>query len=57
MGQVINCIGDFKQNITYLIGIERSEGRIENLSAEEISKRLNIPLEDVVSAMKELGLL
>ena len=52
-----NCLGDLKQNITYLIGMERSEGRMDNLSAEEISKRLNTPLEEVVSAMKELGLL
>lgn len=57
MGQAINCMGDLKQNITYLIGFERSEGRVDNLSAEEISKRLNIPLEDVVSAMKELELI
>ena len=57
MEEFHNCLGDLKQNITYLIGMERSEGRMDNLSAEEISKRLNSPLEEVVSAMKELGLL
>lgn len=57
MDQNFNCLGDLKQNITYLIGMERSEGRMDDLSAEEISKRLNIPLDEVVSAMKELGLL
>ena len=48
---------DLKERITYLIGFERSEGRVDNFSAEEISKRFNIPYEDVVLAMKELGLL
>lgn len=57
MEEFQNCLGDLKQNITYLIGMERSEGRMDNLSAEEISKRLKCPLEEVVSAMKELGLL
>lgn len=57
MEEFHNCLGDLKQNITYLIGMERSEGRMDDLSAEEISKRLNTPLEEVVSAMKELGLL
>ena len=57
MDQNFNCLGDLKQNITYLIGMERSEGRMDDLSAEEISKRLNIPLDKIVSAMKELGLL
>ena len=57
MEEFQNCLGDLKQNITYLIGMERSEGRMDNLSAEEISKRQNASFDEVVSAMKELGLL
>lgn len=48
---------DLKERITYFIGFERSEGRVDNLSAEEISARLNVPIEDVESAMKELELI
>lgn len=45
-----------KHSITYLIGKERAEGNLEPLTAEYISRMLNIPLEDVEKSMKEMGI-
>lgn len=50
-------VQDLKERITYLIGYERSEGLIDNLSSEELSKRLNVPQEEIEQAQKELELI
>lgn len=49
-----NCIGDLKQQITYLIGMERHSGSMDNCSPLYISRMLNVPLEEVEKAMKEM---
>ena len=43
-----------KQSITYLIGKERADEKMESLTAEYISRMLNVPLEDVEKCMKEV---
>lgn len=43
-----------KQDITYLIGMERAEGNLESLTPEYISRVLNVPLEEVEKCMKEM---
>lgn len=52
-----NCLGDLKKNIEYLIGMERQSGSMEVITPIYVARMLNVPLEDVESAMKELGLL
>lgn len=44
-----------KKDITYLIGKERAEGNVEPLTAEYISRVLNVPLEEVEKVLKEMG--
>ena len=51
------CLGDLKSQITYLIGMERQSGSMDVITPIYISRMLNVPLEEVESAMKELGLL
>ena len=43
-----------KEQITYLIGMERMSGSMEVCSPLYISRMLNVPLEEVEKAMKEL---
>lgn len=43
-----------KEQITYLIGMERQSGSMDYLSPLYISRMLNVPLEDVELCMKEL---
>lgn len=43
-----------KKDVTYLIGKERAEGNLEPLTAEYISRVLNVPLEEVEKCMKEM---
>lgn len=44
-----------KQSITYLIGKERADGNVEPISSDYISRMLNVPLEEVENAMREMG--
>ena len=44
-----------KQGITYLIGKERADGNVEPISSDYISRMLNVPLEEVENAMREMG--
>jgi len=43
------------EQITYLIGMERQSGSMDNPSALYISRMLNVPLEEVEKAMREMG--
>lgn len=45
---------NLKEQITYLIGMERQSGSMDNPSALYISRMLNVPLEDVEKCMKEM---
>lgn len=49
-------IDSLKQNITYLIGKERAEGKIEPLTLEYDSRMLDVPLDDVEKCMDSLWL-
>lgn len=51
-----NSLGDLKKNIEYLIGMERQSGSMEVCSPLYISRMLNVPLEEVEEAMKEMDL-
>ena len=44
-----------KEQITYLIGMERQSGSMDNPSPLYISRMLNVPLEEVEKAMREMG--
>jgi len=46
---------NLKQQITYLIGMERQSGSMEVCSPLYVSRMLNVPLEDVERCMKEMG--
>lgn len=52
-----NCLGDLKKNIEYLIGMERQSGSMEVITPIYVARMLNVPLEEVEAAMKELGLI
>ena len=45
-----------KEQITYLIGMERHSGNIDVISPLYVSRMLNVPLEDVEKGMKEMDL-
>jgi len=45
-----------KQDITYLIGMERHSGSMDAISPLYVSRMLNVPLEDVERCMNEMGL-
>lgn len=49
-----NSLSDLKKNIEYIIGMERQSGSMDVISPLYVSRMLNIPLEDVEKAMKEL---
>lgn len=51
-----NSLGDLKKNIEYLIGMERQSGSMEVCSPLYVSRMLNVPLEEVEEAMKEMGI-
>ena len=51
-----NCIGDLKQQITYLIGMERHSGSMDIITPLYVSRMLNVPLKEVEKAMKEMGI-
>lgn len=46
---------DLKEQITYLIGMERQSGSMDAISPLYVSRMLNVPLEDVEKAMREMG--
>lgn len=50
-----NSLGDLKKNIEYLIGMERQSGSMDAISPLYVSRMLNVPLDQVESAMKEIG--
>lgn len=47
---------ELKKQITYIIGKERSEGFVGNISSEYISRALNVPRGDVEICMKEMSI-
>ena len=51
-----NSLGDLKNNIEYIIGIERQSGNIDTPTPQEIARILNVAVEDVRQCMKEMGL-
>lgn len=50
-----NSLGDLKKNIEYLIGMERQSGSMDVITPIYVSRMLHVPLEEVESAMKEMG--
>ena len=50
-----NPTENFKEQITYLIGMERQSGSMEVCSPLYVSRMLNVPLEEVEKAMREMG--
>ena len=52
----LNSFGDLKKNIEYLIGRERQFGAMDVISPLYIARTLNVPLDKVESAMKEIGI-
>lgn len=51
-----SCLGDLKEQITYLIGMERHSGSMEVITPLYVSRMLNVPLEEVEKCMKEMGI-
>lgn len=51
-----NSFGDLKKNIEYLIGMERQSGSMDVISPLYVSRMLNVSLDQVESAMKEIGI-
>jgi hypothetical protein len=49
-----NSLGDLKKNIEYLIGSERNDGFIGEVSPEFIAAKLNVSVEVVRQALNEL---
>ncbi len=51
-----NSLGGLKKNIENLIGMERHSGSMEVITPLYVSRMLNLPLEEIEEAMKEMGL-
>lgn len=49
-----NSIGGLRENIEYLIGMERQSGSMEVMSAVYISRMLNVPIEEVEECLREM---
>ena len=49
-----NSLGDLKKNIEYIIGMERLSGNINSPTAQDIARILNVPVEAVEAAMREM---
>lgn len=49
-----NSLGDLKKNIEYIIGMERLSGNINTPTAQDIARILNVPVEEVEAAMREM---
>ena len=50
-----NSLEDLKKNIEYLIGMERQSGSMDVITPLYVSRMLNVPLEEVVKVMKDMG--
>lgn len=55
MGKQRRRMEMLKKDITYLIGKERAEGNLEPITPLYVSRVLNVPLEEVEEAMKEIN--
>ena len=51
---VSNSLGDLKKNIEYIIGMERLSGNINTPTPQDIARILNVPVEEVKAAMREM---
>lgn len=51
-----NSLGDLKKNIEYLIGMERQSGRMDEITPLNVSRMLNVPLEEVEKVMKDMDI-
>lgn len=51
-----NSLGDLRKNIEYLIGMERQSGSMEVITPLYVSRMLNVPVEEVEEARKEMGI-
>ena len=51
-----NSLGDLKENIEYIIGMERQSGNINTPTPQDIARILNVSVEDVRQCMKEMSL-
>ena len=51
-----NSLGDLKKNIEYIIGMECQSGNIDTPKPYDISRLLNVPVEDVEKCMQDMGL-
>lgn len=51
-----NSLGNLKKNIEYLIGMERQSGSMEVITPLYVSRMLNVPVEEVEKAMREMGI-
>ena len=49
-----NCLGNLKKNIEYLIGMERQSGSMDAISPLYVARMLNVPVEEVEKAMREM---
>ena len=49
-----NSLGDLKKNIEYIIGMERLSGNINTPTPQDIARILNVPVEEVEAAMREM---
>ena len=49
-----NSLGGLRENIEYLIGMERQSGSMEVISPLYIARMLNVPLEEVEECLKEM---
>lgn len=49
-----NCFGDLRNNIEYLIGMERQSSRMEEITPLYVSRMLNVPLEEVEKVMRNM---
>lgn len=49
-----NSLGDLKKNIEYLIGMERQSGSMDVITPLYVSRMLNVPLDEVERAMKDI---
>jgi len=52
--EVFDPMKKLKEQITYLIGMERQSGSMDNPSALYISRMLNVPLEEVEACLKDM---
>ena len=54
--EIFDSMKKLKEQITYLIGMERQSGSMDVVTPLYVSRMLNVPLEDVEKCMKEMGI-